>query len=151
MGEKVSKTLDNVDKLMAEIDPKQVGGTLDDLQVAVADARVAINSFKGISETVKKRQPDIDKTITNISETAQTINKASKRIDGVLAKVDSFLGTGDSQSLFADARATLKSYRELADNLNKRIGPIADKSAASKLCSQLKSQGLPDCLVMAAQ
>jgi cell division septation protein DedD len=32
-----------------------------------------------------------------------------------------------------------------------RIGPIADKTAASKLCSQLKSQGLPDCLVMAAQ
>jgi cell division septation protein DedD len=32
-----------------------------------------------------------------------------------------------------------------------RIGPIVDKSAASKLCSQLKSQGHPDCLVMAAQ
>ena len=32
-----------------------------------------------------------------------------------------------------------------------RIGPIPDKTAASKLCSQLKSQGLPDCLVMAAQ
>jgi hypothetical protein len=32
-----------------------------------------------------------------------------------------------------------------------RIGPITDKTAASKLCSQLKSQGLPDCLVMAAQ
>jgi cell division septation protein DedD len=30
-----------------------------------------------------------------------------------------------------------------------RIGPITDKTAASKLCSQLKSQGLPDCLVMA--
>jgi cell division septation protein DedD len=30
-----------------------------------------------------------------------------------------------------------------------RIGPITDKSAASKLCSQLKSQGLADCLVMA--
>ena len=30
-----------------------------------------------------------------------------------------------------------------------RIGPIADKTAAGKLCSQLKSQGLPDCLVMA--
>lgn len=29
-----------------------------------------------------------------------------------------------------------------------RIGPIADKTAASKLCTQLKSQGLPDCLVM---
>lgn len=30
-----------------------------------------------------------------------------------------------------------------------RIGPIADKTAANKLCGQLKSQGLPDCLVMA--
>ena len=28
--------------------------------------------------------------------------------------------------MFADARATLKSYKELADSLNKRIGPIAD-------------------------
>jgi cell division septation protein DedD len=30
-----------------------------------------------------------------------------------------------------------------------RIGPIADKTAATKLCSQLKAQGLPDCLVTA--
>jgi cell division septation protein DedD len=30
-----------------------------------------------------------------------------------------------------------------------RIGPIGDKTAANKLCTQLKSQGLPDCLVMA--
>jgi cell division protein FtsN len=29
-----------------------------------------------------------------------------------------------------------------------RIGPIDDKTAAYKLCTQLKSQGLPDCLVM---
>jgi cell division septation protein DedD len=28
-----------------------------------------------------------------------------------------------------------------------RIGPIADKAAAAKLCSQLKAQGLPGCLV----
>jgi cell division septation protein DedD len=32
-----------------------------------------------------------------------------------------------------------------------RIGPIVDKSAATKLCGQLKSQGHPDCLVMASQ
>jgi hypothetical protein len=32
-----------------------------------------------------------------------------------------------------------------------RIGPIVDKAAATKLCTQLKSQGHPDCLVMAAQ
>jgi cell division septation protein DedD len=29
-----------------------------------------------------------------------------------------------------------------------RIGPMNDKTAASKLCTQLKSQGLSDCLVM---
>jgi phospholipid/cholesterol/gamma-HCH transport system substrate-binding protein len=129
VGEKVSKTLDNVDKLMAEIDPKQVGKSLDDISAAVADARTAVASFKGISEDINKRRPDIDKTITNISETAEKINKASGRVDGVLAKIDSFLGTGDSQSLFADARATLESYRKLADTLNAKIGPIADNLA----------------------
>jgi phospholipid/cholesterol/gamma-HCH transport system substrate-binding protein len=144
VGEKVSKTLDNVDKLMAEIDPKQVGDSLDDIRAAVADARSALASFKGVSEDVAKRRPDIDKTITNISETAAKINKASERVDGVLAKVDSFLGTGDSASLFSDARDTLKSYRDLADNLNKRVGPIAD-NLASFTGSGLKSvQGLVD-------
>ena len=34
-----------------------------------------------------------------------------------------------------------------ASGIGLRIGPIADKTAATKLCSQLKSQGLPDCLV----
>jgi SPOR domain len=32
-----------------------------------------------------------------------------------------------------------------------RIGPIVDKTTATKLCTQLKSQGHPDCLVTAAQ
>ncbi len=32
-----------------------------------------------------------------------------------------------------------------------KIGPINDKTVALKLCSDLKSQGLPDCLVLAAQ
>ena len=30
-----------------------------------------------------------------------------------------------------------------------RVGPIDSKGAADKLCGQLKSQGLPDCLVIA--
>jgi len=32
-----------------------------------------------------------------------------------------------------------------------RIGPIPDKETATRLCGQLKSQGHPDCLVMATQ
>jgi cell division protein FtsN len=32
-----------------------------------------------------------------------------------------------------------------------QIGPMNSKTTASKLCTDLKSQGLPDCLVVAAQ
>lgn len=144
VGDKVSKTLDNVDKLMAEIDPKQVGDSLDDIRAAVADAKSAVASFKDVSADIAKRRPEIDKTITDISQTAEKINKASSRVDGVLAKVDSFLGTGDSSSLFADARATLKSYRDLADNLDKRIAPIADNLARFSGSGLKNVQGLVD-------
>ena len=57
---------------------------------------------------------------------ANKLNAASTRVDGVLAKLDSFLGEGDSESLFAEAKATLQSFRQVADSLNARIGPIAD-------------------------
>ena len=29
-----------------------------------------------------------------------------------------------------------------------QVGPMSDKDSASKLCSQLKAQGMTDCLVM---
>lgn len=129
VGEKASKSLDSIDKLMASIDPEDVKGSLADIRVAVADARTAIDNFKGISEDVGKRRADIDKTIGNFTEMSEKLNKASTRVDGVLAKVDSFLGTGDSESLFADARETLKSFKKVADTLNAKIGPIADNLA----------------------
>ena len=52
--------------------------------------------------------------------------------------------------------ALLASYRPMVQKADLgakgvwyrlRIGPIPDKTAAAKLCSQLKAQGLPDCLV----
>jgi hypothetical protein len=61
---------------------------------------------------------------------------------------------------FADMQqkypALLASYRPMVQKADLgakgvwyrlRIGPIPDKTAAAKLCSQLKAQGLPDCLV----
>jgi cell division septation protein DedD len=70
----------------------------------------------------------------------------------------------DALATFADMQqkypSLLASYRPMVQKANLgakgiwyrlRIGPIADKSAANKLCSELKSQGHPDCLVMAAQ
>jgi cell division septation protein DedD len=68
----------------------------------------------------------------------------------------------DALASFADMQqkypTLLASYRPMVQKADLgakgtwyrlRIGPIADKTAATKLCSQLKSQGLPDCLVMA--
>jgi cell division septation protein DedD len=70
----------------------------------------------------------------------------------------------DALATFADMQqkypSLLSSYRPMVQKANLgdkgvwyrlRIGPITDKSAANKLCGQLKSQGHPDCLVMAAQ
>jgi hypothetical protein len=68
----------------------------------------------------------------------------------------------DALASFADMQqkypALLAKYRPMVQKADLgakgvwyrlRIGPIVDKTAAAKLCSQLKSQGLPDCLVMA--
>jgi cell division septation protein DedD len=68
----------------------------------------------------------------------------------------------DALASFADMQQKypklLASYRPMVQKADLgakgvwyrlRIGPIVDKTAATKLCSQLKSQGLPDCLVMA--
>jgi phospholipid/cholesterol/gamma-HCH transport system substrate-binding protein len=116
---KVDGVIDKASSLIAAVNPNEISA-------AVADARTAIGNFKGISQDIDKRRADIDSTISNISEMSAKLNKASTRVDGVLAKVDSFLGTGDSKSLFADARETLKSFKQVADTLNARIGPIAD-------------------------
>ena len=57
---------------------------------------------------------------------ANKLNAASSRVDGILVKLDGFLGDADAPSLSADARATLQSFRKVADNLNAQIGPIAE-------------------------
>lgn len=125
-GLKATASLERVDKLLAAVDPGKVQATVDEIRVAVADARSALGNFRDVSADIEKRRGDIDKTITNVSQMSEKLNKASSRVDGVLAKVDSFLGTGDSSSLFADARSTLQSFKQVADTLNSRIGPIAD-------------------------
>jgi phospholipid/cholesterol/gamma-HCH transport system substrate-binding protein len=129
VGDKAAKTLDKVDQLMAAINPADVKSSMSDIRAAVADARQAIQTFRGVASDIENRRPDIDQTIKNISEMSAKLNKASTRVDGLLAKADSFLGTGDSSSLFSDARDTLKSFKQVADNLNSRIGPIADNLA----------------------
>jgi len=125
-GKKAQATLDRIDVLVAQIDPAKVKGTVDDISKATADARVAVASIRDVANTVASRQKDIDQTIENVSQISTKINAASNRVDGILAKLDTLLGSDSTQSLFVQARNTLDSFKKVADNLNARIGPIAD-------------------------
>ncbi len=125
-GKNATVTLDKVDDLMAAVDTQKVSGAIDNISVATADARKAIASVTGVADRIGGRKDDIDQIITDAQQMANKLNAASTRVDGVLAKLDGFLGEGDSESLFAEAKATLQSIKQAADTLNGRIGPIAD-------------------------
>ncbi|MGA7458142.1 MAG: SPOR domain-containing protein, partial [Methyloceanibacter sp.] len=70
-------------------------------------------------------------------------------------QTDALASFADMQQKYPTLLANYRPMVQKADLGTKgtwyrlRIGPIADKTAATKLCGQLKSQGLPDCLVMA--
>jgi phospholipid/cholesterol/gamma-HCH transport system substrate-binding protein len=125
-GEKATASLDRVDTLIAAIDAQKVSGVVNDVSAASADARKTVASIAEFAERIKGRQNDIDQTITDVTQMANKLNAASSRVDGILVKLDGFLGDADAPSLSADARATLASFRKMADNLNAQIGPIAD-------------------------
>ena len=44
------------------------------------------------------------------------------RVDGILVKVDSLLGSDDTKGLAKEASETLKSFKQVADTLNSRLG-----------------------------
>ncbi|KGF66691.1 organic solvent ABC transporter substrate-binding protein [Hoeflea sp. BAL378] len=118
--------LDKVDKVIAGIDPERVGQAMDDIAAASSDARQALAEARGVAETFSARKEDFDLIISDVKQMSGRLNAASTRVDGVLAKIDGFLGEGDASNLLADAEATLKSFRDVANSLNARIGPIAD-------------------------
>jgi len=125
-GTHATETLGKVDDLLAAVDKQKISGAVDNISVASADARKAIASVTGVANRIGERQEDIDQIITDVQQMTSKLNAASSRVDGVLAKLDGFLGEGDSESLFAEAKATLQSIKQAADTLNGRIGPIAD-------------------------
>ncbi|MHA7968813.1 MlaD family protein [Rhizobium sp. CAU 1783] len=128
-GENADKTLAKVDEVFAAVDKQKIGKVMDDVSAASGDAREAVKSFKDLSQNISERTQDIDQAITDFTQLANKLNNASDQVDGILKKVDSFLGSGEADSLSVEARKTLQSIRGAADNLNAKIGPIADNLA----------------------
>ncbi|WP_159948053.1 MlaD family protein [Rhizobium sp. 18065] len=125
-GSNADLTLQKVSKLVDAVDSQKVGKVVDDVSVASADARAAIAGFKDLSVSITGRKDDINKAIDDFTQLANRLNNASAQVDGILKKVDGFLGSDDTNSLSAEARKTLEQIRLTAENLNARIGPIAE-------------------------
>lgn len=121
--------LKRADQLLAAVDPQKVNTAVDNITSATADARDALSSARQVVDGVADRREDINKAIEDFTQLAQKLNQASTRVDGILAKVDTMVSGDDSKGLFAEAQKTLQSIRATADNLNSRIGPIADNLA----------------------
>ncbi|MGE0499405.1 MAG: MlaD family protein [Rhizobiaceae bacterium] len=131
-------TLGRVDQVIAGIDPDTVRKTLLNIEEASDNARKAASDIARITESVGDKGGDIDQIIADVGEMTKRLNEASVRVDGVLAKVDSLLGSGEAEGVMTQASETLKAFREVADTLNARIGPITDGLA------RFSGQGLRD-------
>lgn len=126
LGDSANIALARVDKLVAAIDPATAGKAVNDISATAADARVAIASVRGITDDIGKRRQEIDQMVSDVSSMAKRLNGASARVDGILVKIDGLVGSDDSQSLIAEAKRTVQSFGKVAEQLNARIGPIAD-------------------------
>lgn len=117
-------TLAKVDGVLDGIDPDDVREALANIRTASENANKAAADVAQVTEKFSNRADDIDKTISDAQQLAERLNNASVRVDGILAKVDTMLGSDQADGVMADARETLKSFKQVADTLNARLGTI---------------------------
>ncbi|MER8485751.1 MlaD family protein [Mesorhizobium sp. M1322] len=128
-AQKTQGTLAKVDGVLDGIDPAQVRTALANIQKASENANEAAADIAKVTNKFANRADDIDQTIKDAQQLAERLNDASVRVDGILAKVDTLLGSGQADGMIADARNTLKSFKQVADTLNARLGTITDNLA----------------------
>ena len=123
-GEATNTTLAKVDGLISSVDPDQVKQTMDNISVASAQAREGIANLTEVSETIGNRNEDIDQIIQNTRQLTASLNDAAQKVQVTLGKLDGVLGSSDTQGLIAEANKAVKSFQQVADKVNKQIGPI---------------------------
>jgi phospholipid/cholesterol/gamma-HCH transport system substrate-binding protein len=122
-------TLAKVDGVLDAVNPQDVRAALANIQKASENANKAAADIAQITDKFADRADDIDQTIKDAQQLAQRLNAASVRVDGILVKVDNLLGSDQANGVMADARATLNSFKQVADTLNARLGTITDNLA----------------------
>lgn len=137
-SEGANRTLGKVDNILEGVDPAGVRTALANFEQASVTVNRAANDVSKVTETIGQRSEDIDQFITDAQQLASRLNQASTRVEGILVKLDGLLGSDDAEGLFADARATLSAFREVAETLNARMGTITEGLA------RFSGQGLRD-------
>jgi phospholipid/cholesterol/gamma-HCH transport system substrate-binding protein len=128
-AQKTQGTLAKVDGVLDGVNPNDVRDALSNIKSASESANKAASDIASVTKKFGDRADDIDQTISDAKQLAERLNNASVRVDGILAKVDSLLGSGEANGVMADARETLKSFKQVADTLNARLGTITDNLA----------------------
>jgi phospholipid/cholesterol/gamma-HCH transport system substrate-binding protein len=128
-AEKTQGTLDKVNGVLDGVNPADVKAALENIRVASDNAKQASADISQVTAKFSDRAGDIDQTIKDAHQLTERLNNASVRVDGILAKVDNLLGSGQADGVMADARETLKSFKQVADTLNARLGVITDNIA----------------------
>jgi phospholipid/cholesterol/gamma-HCH transport system substrate-binding protein len=128
-AQKTQGTLAKVDGVLDGVDPNDVREALANIKTASENANKAASDIAAVTDKFGDRADDIDQTISDAQQLAERLNNASVRVDGILVKVDKLLGSGQADGVMADARETLKSFKQVADTLNARLGTITDNLA----------------------
>jgi phospholipid/cholesterol/gamma-HCH transport system substrate-binding protein len=131
-------TLTKVDGILDGVDPAVVRNSLANIEQASRTAKVAAADIAKVTDKFARRADDIDQMVSDAAELTRRLNEASVRVDGILVKVDNLLGSGEAEGLISDASETLKSFKQVADTLNSKLGVIMDGLA------QFSGQGLRD-------
>jgi phospholipid/cholesterol/gamma-HCH transport system substrate-binding protein len=132
------QTLGKVNGVLDGVDPAKVRSALSNIEQASRSANAAASDVAKVTQKFGSRAEDIDKMISDASQLAQRLNAASVRVDGILVKVDKLLGSDDTGGLVANANETLKSFRQVAQTLNSRLGTVMDN------LSRFSGQGLQE-------
>ncbi|MGN6584999.1 MAG: MlaD family protein, partial [Rhizobiaceae bacterium] len=117
-------TLRKVDGILDSVNPAEVKSTIANLSDASASAKSAMADISKVTTTVAEHRDDIDHIVSEARDMIDKLNDASTRVNGVLAKVDKMLGSGDTNGLIQQAKDTLKSFKQMADTINAKLGPI---------------------------
>lgn len=128
-GKTGQTSLAKVNGILDGVDPAKVRSALSNIEQASRTANAAATDVAKVTQKFGNRANDIDRMVDDATQLTQRLNDASVRVDGILLKVDNLLGSGQAEGLVADASATLKSFKQVADTLNSRLGEITSNLA----------------------